>query len=148
MSLRSDTRPIEEVIVKKSTDKKHVADPDMQRYAELKNILEQRRRELLAEVQGKRRGVREEGGFAGKLNQVLDPVETAETNIEEELELSLASLKSDTLSKIDNALARLQAGQYGYCACGEEIAEKRLKALPFAVRCKDCEEARETTDSA
>ena len=28
-------------------------------------------------------------------------------------------------------------------ACGEEIAEKRLRALPFAVRCKDCEEARE-----
>ncbi|MBY0493356.1 MAG: TraR/DksA C4-type zinc finger protein [Cyanobacteria bacterium] len=28
--------------------------------------------------------------------------------------------------------------------CGEEIAEARLRALPFAVRCKDCEEALET----
>src|SRR5687768_4936360 len=27
--------------------------------------------------------------------------------------------------------------------CGEEIAQPRLRALPFAVRCKDCEEARE-----
>ena len=30
--------------------------------------------------------------------------------------------------------------------CGEEIAEKRLRALPFAVRCKDCEEAREVAE--
>jgi RNA polymerase-binding transcription factor DksA len=27
--------------------------------------------------------------------------------------------------------------------CGEEISGARLRALPFAVRCKDCEEARE-----
>ena len=27
--------------------------------------------------------------------------------------------------------------------CGEEIAQPRLRALPFAVRCKDCEEALE-----
>ena len=29
---------------------------------------------------------------------------------------------------------------------GEEIAEKRLRALPFAVRCKDCEEAKEVAE--
>ena len=28
----------------------------------------------------------------------------------------------------------------------EEIAEKQLRALPFAVRCKDCEEAREMAE--
>ena len=40
--------------------------------------------------------------------------------------------------------SRLDQGDYGNCFdCGEEIAEKRLRALPFAVRCKDCEEARE-----
>ena len=30
------------------------------------------------------------------------------------------------------------------CAeCGGEISDKRLRALPFAVRCKECEEGRE-----
>ena len=44
----------------------------------------------------------------------------------------------------EEALRRLEEGTYGYCfECGEEISEKRLRALPFAVRCKDCEEARE-----
>jgi len=44
----------------------------------------------------------------------------------------------------DEALRRLEEGTYGYCfECGDEVSERRLRALPFAVRCKDCEEARE-----
>ena len=34
----------------------------------------------------------------------------------------------------------------GESKCGDEISEKRLRALPFAVRCKGCEEAREAVD--
>ena len=53
-------------------------------------------------------------------------------------------MKAETLSKINEALARLEEGAYGYCfECGQEISQQRLRALPFAVRCKDCEEARE-----
>jgi DnaK suppressor protein len=53
-------------------------------------------------------------------------------------------MKAETLSKVNDALGRLEQGNYGNCFdCGEEIAEKRLRALPFAVRCKDCEQARE-----
>jgi DnaK suppressor protein len=114
------------------------------RYSELKHMLESRRREIQAEVQGKMRGVREEGTWGGKLNEVLDAVESAEADIQEDIEFALVQMKSETLNKINDALARLEQGDYGYCFdCGEEIAEKRLRALPFAVRCKDCEEARE-----
>ena len=45
------------------------------RYSELKHMLDERRREIQAEVQGKMRGVREEGAWGGKLNEVLDAVE-------------------------------------------------------------------------
>ena len=118
------------------------------RYAELKQMLDDRRREIQAEVQGKMRGVREEGTWGGKLNEVLDAVESAEADIQEELEFSLVQMKSETLNKINDALARLEAGTYGNCFdCGEEIAEKRLRALPFAVRCKDCEQARENAEN-
>jgi DnaK suppressor protein len=45
---------------------------------------------------------------------------------------------------IDAALQRIGEGTYGECfECGEKITEARLKALPFAVRCRACEEARE-----
>ena len=117
------------------------------RYAELKQMLDGRRRELQAEVQGKMRVVREEGTWGGKLNEVLDAVESSEADIQEEIEFALIQMKSETLNKINDAVVRLEQGDYGYCFdCGEEIAEKRLRALPFAVRCKDCEEAREVAE--
>jgi DnaK suppressor protein len=117
------------------------------RYAELKHMLDERRKEIQAEVKGKMRGVREEGTWGGKLNEVLDAVESSEADIQEDLEFALIQMKSETLNKINDALHRLDQGDYGYCyECGEEIGEKRLRALPFAVRCKDCEEQREIAE--
>ena len=117
------------------------------RYDELKQMLDARRREIQAEVQGKMRDVREEGTWGGKLNEVLDAVESSEADIQEDIEFALIQMKSETLNKINDALVRLEHGNYGNCFdCGEEIAEKRLRALPFAVRCKDCEQARETAE--
>ncbi len=117
------------------------------RYSELKQMLDERRREIHAEVQGKMRGVREEGAWGCKANEVLDAVESAEADIQEDLEFALVQMKSETLNKITDALTRLEQGTYGNCfECGDEIAEKRLRALPFAVRCKDCEEAREVAE--
>jgi len=117
------------------------------RYTELREMLDGRRREIHAEVQGKMRGVREEGTWGGKMNEVLDAVESAEADIQEDIEFALVQMKSETLNKINDALVRLEHGDYGNCFdCGQEIAEKRLRALPFAVRCKDCEEAREVVE--
>ena len=117
------------------------------RYSELKRMLQDRQREIHAEVQGKMRDVRAEGTWGGKQNDVLDAVESSEADIQEEIEFALIQMKSETLNKINDALARLEQGNYGNCfECGEEIAEKRLRALPFAVRCKDCEQTRENAE--
>jgi len=117
------------------------------RYNELKQMLEGRRREMQADVQGRMLDVRTEGAWGGKLNEVLDAVESSEADIQEEIEFALIQMKSETLNKVNDALARLDQGDYGNCfECGEEIAEKRLRALPFAVRCKDCEEAKENAE--
>jgi DnaK suppressor protein len=116
--------------------------PESTRYDELKRMLEERQRELTTEVQGRIRGVRADG--AEKPHEVMDQGETSEVDIQEDIELALIQMKAETLNKINEALARLETGRYGFCfECGEEITEARLRALPFAVRCKDCEEARE-----
>ena len=113
------------------------------RYTELKRMLDDRQRELQAEVQGKMRDVRADD----KMTEVLDAVESAEADIQEDIEFALVQMKSETLNKVNDALNRLDQGTYGNCfKCGEEIAEKRLRALPFAVRCKDCEEAKEVAE--
>jgi DnaK suppressor protein len=117
------------------------------RYNELKRMLDDRRSELQAAVKGKMRDVRAEAVWGGKQNEVLDAVESSEADIQEDIEFALIQMKSETLNKVTDALARLKQGEYGYCfECGEEIAEKRLRALPFAVRCKDCEQAREIAE--
>jgi DnaK suppressor protein len=117
------------------------------RYSELKRMLEARRHEIHAEVQGKMRDVREEASWGGKTTEVLDAGESSEADIQDDIEFALIQMKSETLNKIVDALARLEQGTYGNCfECGDEIAEKRLRALPFAVRCKDCEEAREVAE--
>jgi DnaK suppressor protein len=114
------------------------------RYNELKKMLEDRRRELMNDVQGRIRDVRSEGN---KERDVLDQGESSEVDIQEDIEFALIQMKSETLNKIDAALRRLDEGTYGGCfECGEEISQARLRALPFAVRCKDCEEARETAE--
>jgi len=112
------------------------------RYTELKHMLDERRREIQAEVKGKMRDVRA-AAEVGKANDVFDAGESSESDIQDDIEFALIQMKSETLNKITDALARLEQGDYGYCFdCGEEIGEKRLRALPFAVRCKDCEEAK------
>lgn len=116
------------------------------RHEELKQILEERRREILSEVKEKIRDVRAVGA-SGEGQGVLDAAETTEADIQDDIELALIQMKSETLHKIEEALARLAEHTYGYCfECGEEISERRLRALPFAVRCKDCEEAREIAE--
>ena len=112
---------------------------------ELTKMLEGRRRELLDEVQGKIRDGRRD---SAKEREVLDEGESSEVDVQDEIEFALLQMKAETLNKIDVALRRLDEGTYGQCfECGEEIPEARLRALPFAVRCKDCEEAREAAES-
>jgi len=129
----------------KAKAKAAVAHGEMEpsRYDELKRILEDRRRAILAEVKTKIRDVRADGS-GDNIDRVADAAETSEADIQDDIEFALIQMKAETLQKIDQALARLEEGAFGRCfECGEEISEQRLRALPFAVRCKDCEEARE-----
>ena len=114
------------------------------RYKELRRILEGRREEIAGEVQDKIRYVRTEAGQMST-HRTADVTESSETDIQDDIEFALIQMKAETLSKIGAALGRLERGSYGYCyECGDEITEQRLRALPFAVRCKNCEEVQET----
>ncbi len=113
------------------------------RSQELKRILEECRLEILGEVRHKVRDVRNEDAAISRRG-VRDEAENSEAEIQDDIEFALLQMKAETLKKIRKALARLEEGSCGYCyECGEEIAKQRLRALPFAVRCKGCEEVRE-----
>lgn len=117
---------------------------DTRRYQELKRSLESRRRGIDSSVRDRVFGV---GGdrAPGTHADVLDDVEVADAELRADVELAVIQIKIEMLARIDAALARLDAGQYGRCIeCGEDISEARLRALPFAVRCLGCEESHES----
>ena len=80
---------------------------------------------------------------------VGDVLDHSDGDVQGDLELALLQMRAATLIRIDEALVRLDAGKYGSCfECAGEISEQRLRALPFAVRCRTCEERREQDQTA
>ena len=78
--------------------------------------------------------------------QGADPSElhSEEEDPSNDLDVVIADLATATLRRIDQALLRLESGEYGRCSsCGRRIADVRLRAMPFALRCRACESARE-----
>jgi DnaK suppressor protein len=110
-----------------------------ERHGTLKSMLEERRQEIVEKL----RSIRE--GTPAQRLDVQDAEEQAVTDFAKDMEFALVQMKADTLSLIDEALRRLEAGTYGECAeCGTDIPAARLKALPFAVLCVNCQEQVET----
>ncbi len=83
-------------------------------------------------------------GRLDRRNEAGDDLDHSDAGNQGEIELALIQMRAKTVIRIDHALVRLQAGEYGSCSeCSGEISERRLRALPFAVRCQECEGRRE-----
>jgi DnaK suppressor protein len=109
------------------------------RHRVLQAMLLDRQRELQRVLQ---RRVRQ--APAGHPAGAVDDTEQAEADVQEDIEVALIQMKGEALQRVRDALVRLEAGNYGDCVdCHGEIAAGRLRAVPFAVRCAACEEARE-----
>lgn len=60
--------------------------------------------------------------------------------------LSIIDAHLSELRGIEQALQRLEAGDYGVCVdCGQEIAHARLAAAPTTLRCVECQTRFERT---
>ena len=113
-----------------------------ERRNDIRRMLVERRRELLNEIQRRVRDVREIGSNMD--HHVTDLAETVEAEPEDDLLFALIQMKAEMLERVNQAVRHFDEGTYGYCVdCGEVIAAPRLRAMPFAVRCRDCEETRE-----
>jgi len=74
--------------------------------------------------------------------QVQDSADEALLLSMEKLQNSLQQTEMDELRLIENALTRIDKGEYGVCVdCGEQISERRLENFPYAARCIVCQEA-------
>jgi DnaK suppressor protein len=112
---------------------------------EIRRILTARRCELLNEIQSGLRDARADA--SGQRHYRVESGDTTEVHPEDDLAFALIQMKAQVLDRINEAVKRLDEGTYGYCdECADSIAASRLRALPFAVRCKDCEEMREVSE--
>ncbi len=74
-----------------------------------------------------------------------DYVDDAVTNYTREFMLSLSSMEQRQLAMIEGALQRIEDKVYGECAeCGENVSLVRLKAVPWAALCVQCQEKAES----
>ena len=103
---------------------------------DLRQMLMARLREVEGDVQARLRV-----GRTRPVHEGGDHLEHSDTHTQADIDLILIQMRAVTLARIGEVLVKLDAGEYGVCrTCAGQIAERRLRALPFAVRCRACED--------
>jgi DnaK suppressor protein len=104
----------------------------------LKQRLKDQRGRLLEEVKQFRIKGRDNLGYG---NHQADDATDA---FEQAKELSLLQNSERVLAQVEAALIRFEQGVYGICEqCGDRIDPARLKALPYASLCLNCQQRAE-----
>jgi DnaK suppressor protein len=84
--------------------------------------------------------------------EICDVLDTGDWSVYELAEgIKLKALEShrQTIIKVDESINKLAEHTYGLCDdCNEEISPGRLKVLPFATRCRDCQEIEEDREAS
>lgn len=128
---------------RRSTPRPAPPPADTRRADALAAALHARRDEVAARLRSGLTAVREGEGPQARAG-LPDDLDASADDLQREIAFATMQAQGEILQRIDEALRRLAQGQYGRCReCGDEIAEARLTALPFAVRCVDCERQRE-----
>lgn len=100
-----------------------------------KKLLEKRRD--LTEAYTKNRHYGRESDEGG----TQDLADKASSSYTKEFLYSLSNTERSILEDVEEAIERLNDGEYGTCMeCGEKISRKRLDAVPWACYCVPCQE--------
>ena len=111
---------------------------------EMEKILNGMRKNLLEDINNTMKTESDHLKF-----DVGDFYDSASSDRERELSLSLSQRDRQKLNQIEDALKRLEAKTYGQCLmCKDLISEDRLKVMPFTVYCVACLEEEEASNSS
>ena len=76
--------------------------------------------------------------------EVGDPIDAASQSLDKEILFELSGNAHNTIEQIEAALRKIDKGIYGTCEyCRQPIPKKRIKALPFARYCVNCQTSSE-----
>jgi DnaK suppressor protein len=101
--------------------------------------LEQFLRDELMRLQDSLRAIAQETRLTEK-TALTDVTAHAAETLHSEIQVALVDRRTRQVAQIHDALQRLSAGRYGFCQeCDAFVGVARLRALPFAQRCRDCQ---------
>lgn len=82
------------------------------------------------------------------IQQFADPVDMTQEAAERDVAVEILDRESTLVRRLHSAIDRIEEGAYGICLeCEEEIAPKRLKAIPWAELCINCQERADESGS-
>ena len=106
---------------------------------DIKQKLQEEKEQILAELRAQAVSSKD-----NSRKDVGDEVDSSVDEQERELSLLLRDRDRDRLESIEEAIQRMQTGDYGYCEeCGDSIPKKRLMAMPLARMCVNCQQDQE-----
>jgi DnaK suppressor protein len=114
---------------------------------EYKKVITKRKNEILDAIERisedtlKKSQKDASGDISGYTFHMAD---VATDNYDREFSLGLASNDRQSLYELDDALKRIEEGTFGVCEeCNTVLTKARLKALPYARLCLNCQQKRE-----
>jgi DnaK suppressor protein len=128
------------VIVNRAPKKKARIDPA---FRPLLAKLQTRRNEITGQVNHLEQDLREE--IADNQNVPGDMADHGSGELNQHLSVTLMENDRIELERIEKAITRIEAGSYGKCeVCEKTIPMARLKAIPWATRCINCQSKAES----
>ena len=114
------------------------AEVSRRHYPEFRRRLTEWRDEVMADLEQARTVLRSDDG------QAPDMLDRAAFEAERSTALRTKDRQTKLLARIDGAIKRIAAGEYGFCAAtGEPMTLGRLRARPIATMCVEEQDRRE-----
>jgi DnaK suppressor protein len=119
--------------------------PKKIRQGKLRKMLQERRKRLLSDLH-KEVFEKLSDEYQKEFTRDMDSGDISFMDLLQTIGAKKIGIRQEELIKMDVAEHKLNEGTYGMCEeCGVEISEARLIALPYAIRCVQCEERFEET---
>ncbi len=106
---------------------------DKKKLDEFRRLLEAKRNDLMAGTSDREEIL---------IENAAEEFDRLQQQLNREVAIRNLDRESKLLKEVQSGLKRLDEGSFGTCLrCEEDIPEKRLKALPWAAYCVQCQEA-------
>ncbi len=116
-------------------------------FAQFKKLLLTLRGRLVGKVdsmQGEALKISRQDASGDLSNVPIHMADVGTDNYERDLMIELIENGEEGLRNIDTALEKMDDGSYGVCEiCSKKINKERLKAVPYAKLCIDCQREEE-----